>query len=514
MPQALPFAAAFVASNTAAAVGASVAAQATVALAASNIAASVGSLALTIGASYAIAKLTAPRPPRPSEGSIERRDDLAPRFFSYGKCKVSGPVLLLEVDDRKLLKITAFGTRELASMDLLFVDGNGGPLGAGDGNCDGFYSNWGDGSSDLGQVRTHLGQDGQAADTLLLADYGPAWTTDHRLRGIPYAFAQLDSGSGTDAPAKFQNAFPTGEPTFGCLGGVKVYDPRKDSTNGGSGSHRMTDKSTWEFSENQRLACLDWLTWVDGYGKSWDRIDWSTWVPQIAMADDDIPLKAGGTEKRYRIATIVGLDEPKGRVLRRIMDAGDQQLFATRDGLIGSRGGVWQAPSVTLDAGDILEGSFTHGVPLMDRVNQFQLEATLPSHNYSEVELKEWSNTTDPEFVAGVVRRAPLQLLQVPSNGQAQRLAKIYMAKKNPRWSGQVRTNFAGLNVIGESAINLAFPDLDEPAGSFNGAFWVNGKISFSADRTGVTFPVAAADPASYDWNAATEEQDAPPVPP
>jgi hypothetical protein len=148
----------------------------------------------------------------------------------------------------------------------------------------------------------------------------------------------------------------------------------------------------------------------------------------------------------------------------------------------------------------------------MDKVNEFQLSAMLPSHDYGEVELESWSNTADPEFIAGIVRRQPLELLQVPSNGQAQRLAKIRMAKANPRWSGSVRTNFAGLNALGEAAVNLSFDELDVPADSFNGPFLINGKISFLADRTGMTVSVSSIDPACYDWTAA-EEKDPPPRP-
>jgi len=104
-------------------------------------------------------------------------------------------------------------------------------------------------------------------------------------------------------------------------------------------------------------------------------------------------------------------------------------------------------------------------------------------------------------------------LQQVPSNSQAQRLAKIRMAKANPQWAGSIRTNFAGLDAIGEAAINLSFDELDVPAGSFNGPFLVNGKIGFLPDKTGMTVSVSSIDPDCYTWNAATEEQDAPPVP-
>jgi hypothetical protein len=297
------------------------------------------------------------------------------------------------------------------------------------------------------------------------------------------------------------------------VGGVKVYDPRLDSTNGGSGSHRMNDQSTWAFSENQRLCALDWLTWPDGYNKSWGRIDWATWVPQINMADENVALKAGGTEKRYRVATRVGYDEPRSQVLHRLMQAGDQQLFLTADGLIGSRGGVWQAATSSLTVEDVPEFQFTHGIPKMDRVNEYELRCMLPSHDYVEVELKPWANASDPDHADGIIRRQPLELTQVPSNSQAQRLAKIYMSKSNPKWSGQVRTDFRGLDAIGANVVGLQFAELDVPADSFNGPYFINGAISFLPDRTGVTFPVSMADPTAYNWNAATEEQDAPPVP-
>lgn len=460
--------------------------------------------ALVVGASYGIAKLTAPRMPKPSDASIEFKQPIPYRFFTYGYAKVSGPILLLEMQDRELAKIVAFGTRELAAFHVFFVDGNEVPL-----ELDGTFVNWTSGGTHYGQIATHLGADDQAADALALVKYSIGWTADHRLLGIPYVFANLESSDAEN----FQEAFPTGEPQFSCVGGVKVYDPRKDSTNGGSGSHRTHDKSTWEFSDNQALCTLDWITWPDGYGKSFDRIDWASWVAQIEAADEDVPLRDGGTEKRYRVATRVGLDEPRARVLRRLLDAGDQQLYLTSDGLIGTRGGRWEAPTVSLDVASFPEGSFTHGVPKMDRVNEFQLSAMLPGHGYGEVELEPWEFTAHPEHAAGIIRRVPLELTQVPSNGQAQRLAKIAMAKRNPRWSGQVRTSFAGLDAIGESVVDLTFDELDQPPNSFDGPFFINGKIAILPDKTGVTFPVSAIDPAAYDWDETTEEHDEPPLP-
>lgn len=511
MPQAIPFAVAFAASNTAAALGASVATQATIAAGAATVAASIQTTALLLGASYLVAKLTAPGTPSPAEGQVELKQPVPSRFYTYGNCKVSGPVLLLEVGTGHALhKATAFGTRPVSAMSKFYVDGNDiTHLITTTSVANVFRIDYWFADGSHGYIKLHLGDNNQAADTTIISDWSEGWTTNHRLRGIPYAIARLDSGSATN----FQEAFPNGEPSFSCVCGVNVYDPRLDSTNGGSGSHRMTDPTTWTFSENQRLCCLDWLTWKEGYAHDWDRIDWASWVPQINLADQNVALKAGGTEKRYRLATRVGLDEPKGRVLRRILDAGDQQLYYTSDGLIGSRGGQYVAPSVSLEVETFPEGAFTHGIPMMDRVNEFELKCMMPSREYSEVELNPWVKAGDTEHAAGIIRRVPLSFTQVPSHAQAQRLAKIAMAKSTPRWSGQVRTNFAGLNALGEQAVNLSFAELDVPANSFDGPFWINGTIAFTADKTGITFPVASLDPAAYSWTAATDERDPPPEP-
>jgi hypothetical protein len=120
--------------------------------------------------------------------------------------------------------------------------------------------------------------------------------------------------------------------------------------------------------------------------------------------------------------------------------------------------------------------------------------------------LEPWRNNSDPDHAAGIIRRAPLDLNQVPSQSQAQRLAKIYMSKRNPAWNGQVRTSFAGLDAIGQSTVSLTFDELHTDEDPFNGPFYVNGLVSFLPDRTGLTFPVASADPAAYDWTAAEEQ--------
>lgn len=74
--------------------------------------------------------------------------------------------------------------------------------------------------------------------------------------------------------------------------GRKVYDPRKDSTAGGVGSHRFTAPSTWEWSDNPTLCLADYSSSIV-YGAG-TPIDWTT-VPAAANANDAL---VGGEARR------------------------------------------------------------------------------------------------------------------------------------------------------------------------------------------------------------------------
>ncbi|MFW6299954.1 MAG: DUF6950 family protein [Oceanicaulis sp.] len=86
-----------------------------------------------------------------------------------------------------------------------------------------------------------------AADTPGLA----GWGSGSVLPGLAHTLWTLYQDS------KFKS-YPQGAPDpLHIVRGVKVYDPRKDSTHpGGSGSHRLDDPDTWEFSKNPGLHAI------------------------------------------------------------------------------------------------------------------------------------------------------------------------------------------------------------------------------------------------------------------
>lgn len=70
------------------------------------------------------------------------------------------------------------------------------------------------------------------------------WTADHKLLGSAYAIVEFVFDP------DFFNALPA---VRFEVNGIKLYDPRKDTTVGGSGSHRWVDQTTWEFSKNPQV---------------------------------------------------------------------------------------------------------------------------------------------------------------------------------------------------------------------------------------------------------------------
>ncbi len=97
----------------------------------------------------------------------------------------------------------------------------------------------------------YLGTSTQSADATLVAAFPGKWTSSFQLKGIAYAHIRME---------RDDSAYPQGPPNSvtAKVEGAKLYDPRLDSTNGGSGSHRYTDATTWAYSNNAALA-LRWI---------------------------------------------------------------------------------------------------------------------------------------------------------------------------------------------------------------------------------------------------------------
>ena len=104
-------------------------------------------------------------------------------------------------------------------------------------------------------VQPFYGLDNQPVSSLL--DESTNWTSNHKLSGVAYLAFKFKWN---------QDAFTSLPEIKVVLKGKKIYDPRLDSTKGGSGSHREDTASTWTYSANSALCLLDYLR-NSRYGK-------------------------------------------------------------------------------------------------------------------------------------------------------------------------------------------------------------------------------------------------------
>jgi hypothetical protein len=184
-------------------------------------------------------------------------------------------------------------------------------------------------------VRFHDGTQ-TTADPMLLAKY-PAplvrpWSSDMVGHGIPYAVFTF----------KFNREVFSSFPKVRLeIGGIPLYDPRKDSTVGGTGAHRWADRATWERSENTAVQVYNILRGIDfGSGEIWgakadaEDLPLSVWWAAMNVCDVLIDLADGGTEPQYRTSFEVRADDEPAKII--------EELLRATGGEVSENGGVWK----------------------------------------------------------------------------------------------------------------------------------------------------------------------------
>ena len=215
----------------------------------------------------AISYLIAPKPKAPRQSSndevkgilVNKDANNNPIPVVYGQRQVGLTRVYVESSgvDNQYLYIAGVlcegGGAGIESIDEIYVDDKlvtwsgaltDGTLRTVNSSDTNFYK---DGTS-LISVQGFYGLDNQSASSLLQEQAN--WTTNHKLSGLAYLAIRLKWN---------QDAF-SGIPEIRVtLKGKKIYDPRLDSTKGGSGSHREDTASTWAYSKNSSLILLDYL---------------------------------------------------------------------------------------------------------------------------------------------------------------------------------------------------------------------------------------------------------------
>ena len=242
---------------------------------------------------------------------ITVRSAIEPARILYGQARTSGPVVYTNTaptpgtsDNSTLWTVISLCQHEIEDITAIWLDGDEIPSSIIDwsgtgGVTSGTYGPIG--SNQVTNFYRRFGTDTQTHVTQLATAFTD-WTSAYDGKGVAYIVCAFELGTATGEGVWAQGA---PQNIRAVIKGKKLYDPRLDSTQTGipgSGSHRLNDSTTWEWSNNPALCVADYLhdsrLGMGAEGITYDDIDWEM-VATAADACDVTVSTPGGSQKRF-----------------------------------------------------------------------------------------------------------------------------------------------------------------------------------------------------------------------
>ena len=275
-------------------------------------------------------------------------------------------------------------------------------------------------------IRFYDGRPGQLADAKLVTDSastGNPWQSTSRLSGMCYVVVEREWNA---------DLFEKGRPDFKfVLRGLREYDPRMDSTvAGGSGTQRLSDASTWVWTQNPAVHRLNHQLGLRGLisgrtiigeGKSLGQLDLGAYFTAMNVCDTG---RAG--KPTYQCSLIVTAADDHTEVLKEFDDA-MAGYGMNRRGLSGVIAGAPQIPVLAITARHI---DAERPIEMRRRKSAFDLYNTIsgqftsPEAFWEPASLKPATSNTD-RAADGRFRQTSNDFLQVTDPDIAQYLLTI-----------------------------------------------------------------------------------------
>lgn len=399
------------------------------------------------------------------------RQPAAARRLIYGEVKAGGilvyPGQTLDGDAHLVLAICEGEIDSISPVYWLAEDLSS------EGKFDGLLS-----------MEAFTGTPDQAACASLVAALPGEWTTDHRLRGVAYAYVRM----------KFdRNVFSRGLvfPTF-KVRGRKIFDPR-------------TNVTAW--SDNPALALLDYLRSKYSVQAADDLIDFESFMAAANVCDEviysvDPANVVNGVPNRVKRYTLNGVFETSSGpvpVLETMEAACGGKLVFTQ-GKYRFYAGAYRAPSGTITS------EFLRAAPTYRTHPGRQQRANIARGTYREPR-QDWQDTSIPErrLSEAVIAEAGeiVQTYSYPATtvgAVAQRLTKLALMKARGQVPLVLNCNWAPIEWRLWDTVTVDMPEIN-----------VAGRTFCITEYTfvqggGIDLTLVPDDAAFYAWDAATDE--------
>lgn len=412
----------------------------------------------------------------PAQSTVSTvKTPIPPRTYGYGRRRLYGSKILFETNSEgATVDVYAYADGEADGVEQVYLNDDKVTIVGGNVQTlpDNRYQ------SNHVKAGFSLGATPGTAFAEVIARLPGIWTANHRGDGVVAGYlVKLPEKS-----RSFLTTYPQGDNVE--LSAVfrlgKCFDPR-------------TGLTAW--TENPVLHLMDYLVNKRGY-------DYATrfvptlqyWIDAANVCDEAVPLKAGGSEPRYRSCVTYDATRPPKEIVGAILETFDGWIAPRGDGAFVVYAGKLYVPTVTLGPDEIINYNLPYGVANENRLDQLTVSYVSAEHDYNVVDTTPWG--------PGGLKAEGFGP-QTPSYSQNRRLAKRAFARANEFNRGSIVTNLGGRKARGHRYINL----LIEESGIvfFEGLAEITAvKRDFTAG--GLAIEWIAVDENIDGWNPATEE--------
>lgn len=339
-----------------------------------------------------------------------------------------------------------------------------------------------------------------------LDSLAPEWAAKTRkLRGIAAAAIRLKVTEDLDGRL---------EPLF-QIKGSKLYDPRLDSSvEGGSGSHDWDDPTTWEWSENPKLAELLYLRGgevndvrIFGMGKPKTAVDLENFASEANICEESIDVSGGGTISRY---TCNGILIPTGdhrTNLTQLLSASAGTMDSS-DGVYRTFSGAWRTPVMTLTEEDI-DGAPAEIVLDIDPTTEINVIKGNFADPTDKWQVKEYPERRDQDSIDKIGERSIQHDLPFTTDHRiAQRISKVELLRANAQKTMSANYWLNTLQLQPGDIVNQTYARYGFSSDTMRVNFWSITAVEDSQGRQKlvVNMQLKTELEAWFDWDPDTEE--------
>lgn len=313
-------------------------------------------------------------------------------------------------------------------------------------------------TTSLLRIRQWLGTDVQNVGSALELEYPGEISATDEFAGI--ALGVIDITYDPDV-------FPQGYPNFSAVvRGAKIYDPRLDTTVGGSGPQRENDPATWTYSDNAMLCAYHYARHANGMNLPAASIR----TADVMAAADACDVSTNFTLRmpdqstqpyvsaRHRVGTVIPLDSAPAEAWDELVRAMCGK-WGWAGGELRVRAGARAATAFTLteswvaqpldetgSAGQEPVVRISNGTPRDDRVNRVAGSCMNPDERY---QVLPFPAIEDAALIAldGRPYQLDIDLPAVPHPALAQHIGSVLIRASQASLRMQVTCNMSAFRV-------------------------------------------------------------------